>query len=110
MRDAKPASWFEPEAGTRFDAGEWVGGCLERGVSGILAAAGALPPAFFELGTGVAGELVQKLANYRIRMAVVVPDLAERPLRFREFAAEANRGRQLRFVASREEALAWLNA
>ncbi|MFG0260940.1 MAG: DUF4180 domain-containing protein [Novipirellula sp. JB048] len=28
-------------------------------------------PAFFDLSTGVAGELVQKAANYRVRLAIV---------------------------------------
>jgi hypothetical protein len=84
--------------------------CIEGGVGGLLFDAGALPPAFFELRTGVAGELVQKLVNYGIRMAAVVPDLESRPERFREFALEANRGRVFRFFATRPEAVAWLEA
>jgi hypothetical protein len=84
--------------------------CIEGGVLGLLFDAGALPPAFFELGSGVAGELVQKLTNYGIRMAAVVPDLESRPERFREFAREANRGRQFRFFATRREAVEWLEA
>ena len=53
---------------------------------------------------------MQKLVDYRVRMAAVVPDLAGCPERFREFAREANRGRQFRFFATREAALAWLHA
>ncbi len=68
---------------------------------------GALPAAFFDLSTGVAGELVHKLVNYW-RMAAVVPDLAAHSQRFGEFAREANQGRQLRFCATREDAIDWL--
>jgi hypothetical protein len=103
------AVFFEPEA-RPVDPVAAVFGCIEQGVQALLLDAGALPAAFFDLRTGVAGELVQKLVNYGIRMAAVVPDLAARPERFREFAREANAGRQFRFFATRDEATDWLGA
>ena len=90
------------------DASELVGRVLGSGTGALLLAVGALPPAFFELRTGFAGELVQKLVNYQIRTAAVVPDLGAYSERFREFAREANAGRQLRFFATRAEAVDWL--
>ncbi|MGH7288639.1 MAG: DUF4180 domain-containing protein, partial [Myxococcota bacterium] len=64
----------------------------------------------FDLRSGVAGDVVQKLVNYGVRMAAVVPDLDAQPPRFREFAREGNGGRQLRFFATRTEAIAWLTS
>ena len=85
-----------------------VAACFERGAQALLLDRSALPPAFFDLRTGVAGELVQKLAQYGIRLACVVPDLGAQPERFQEFAREANRGGRARFCGTREEALGWL--
>lgn len=100
--------FFEATGGGPFDPAALVGGCLEHGTHALLLDRAALPPAFFDLRTGVAGELVQKLVNYGLRMAAVVPDLGAQPLRFREFAREANAGHQLRFCATRDEAVEWL--
>ena len=83
---------------------------VEQGARALLFDAGALRTAFFDLSTGVAGELSQKLVNYGLRMAAVVPDLSAHSERFQDFAREANRGRQFRFFPTRAEAVAWLEA
>ena len=103
-------AFFEPEGARPVDPVAAVTGCIEHGAHALLLDAGALPPAFFELRSGVAGELVQKLVNYGIRMAAVVPDLGAQSARFQEFAREANAGRQFRFFATRGEAIDWLGA
>ncbi len=64
-----------------------------------------LDPRFFTLSTAVAGEIVQKLVNYRLRL-VVVGDISRyvaASTAFRDFVAEANRGRQTWFVADAAE-------
>ena len=101
-------AFFEPDDTRPTDPVAAVVGCIERGARGLLLDAGALPAAFFDLRTGVAGDVVQKLVNYGIRLAAVVPDLGAQPERFREFAREANEGRQFRFFATRGEAIDWL--
>jgi hypothetical protein len=53
-----------------------------------------LDPAFFDLSTGVAGDIVQKLANYRMT-ATIVGELPPHSEHFADFAREGN---QLRFV------------
>ena len=100
--------FFEPEGVRPVDPVRAVVACIEQETRALLLDAGALPAAFFDLRTGVAGEVVQKLVNYGIRMAAVVPDLAAHPPRFRQFAREANRGAQFRFFPTRAEAVAWL--
>lgn len=84
--------------------------CFEHGHASVLIDRGALPDAFFDLRTGLAGELAQRLTLYGVRLACVVPDLDAQPERFREYARESNAGRQVRFVGSRAEAEAWLAA
>ena len=54
-----------------------------------------IAPAFFALATGVAGAVVQKFVNYRLRL-VVVGDVTEHvaaSTALRDFVREANRGR-----------------
>lgn len=59
---------------------------------------------FFDLKTGLAGELVQKLVNYRLALEVVgdVTKYVERSSAFRDFVREANRGAHVRFTMQRE--------
>ena len=69
-----------------------------------------IPPAFFALATGVAGAVVQKFVNYRLRL-VVVGDVTEHvaaSTALRDFVREANRGGQTWFVADEEELTARL--
>jgi hypothetical protein len=60
-----------------------------------------LDPSFFDLRSGVAGEFLQKFANYGRRLAIVgdISTAVERSDALRDFVRECNRGHQLRFVA-----------
>ncbi|MFC7484314.1 DUF4180 domain-containing protein [Luedemannella flava] len=60
---------------------------------------------FFTLRTRMAGEIVQKFVNYRLRLVVVgdISDYVARSDALRDFVFEANRGRQLWFVADAGE-------
>jgi hypothetical protein len=64
--------------------------------------------AFYDLGSGIAGEIVQKFSNYRVRAVIVGSFESVRSKRFREFMAEANKGNKLRFTKEKDEALRWL--
>ena len=80
----------------------------EVGSSLLLLSEGVLHQDFFDLSTGLAGEISLKLSTYRVKTAIVV-DLESIPsLRFREWAGECNRGREIRFCANIEEAEDWL--
>jgi hypothetical protein len=91
-----------------FDPAAVAAACMEHDAQGVLLDEGALPAAFFDLRTGLAGELAQRLTLYGIRMAAVVPDPAAHAPSFQAFAREANRGRHLRFAPTREAAVRWL--
>lgn len=60
---------------------------------------------FFILSTGVAGEILQKFINYRVKAAVYgdYSRYTSKPLR--DFIYESNRGKDFFFVATREEAI-----
>lgn len=80
------------------------------GLDGLLLSEADLSPAFFRLGSGLAGEAFQKFTNYRLRVALVLPDPAAHGERFAELAHEHARHPLIRFFRSEAEARAWLGA
>ena len=60
---------------------------------------------FFRLSTGLAGEVLQKFINYRMKLAIVgdFSGYTSKPLK--DFIYESNSGRDIFFVATQEEAL-----
>lgn len=98
----------ERPLGSEQDALDLVGLCWEHSVSALLLPLAALSPAFFDLRTKVAGDMIQKFINYGIRAAAVIPQDVPATDRFREMAAEANKGTHFRIYESRQDALAWL--
>ena len=71
-----------------------------------------IAPAFFSLATGVAGAVVQKFVNYRLRLAIVgdVDEYVAGSTALRDFVRECNRGTQTWFVADETELAARLRA
>jgi hypothetical protein len=69
-----------------------------------------LAPAFFDLKTGVAGEVFQKFVNYRIPLAIVVPSPGMHGDRFEELAREHKNHPAVRFFTNEDDARAWLLA
>jgi hypothetical protein len=63
-----------------------------------------LDPAFFQLRSGLAGEFVQKIVNYQLKLAIVGDISAHVAASdaFRDFVKEANRGQTLFFVSHLE--------
>jgi hypothetical protein len=60
---------------------------------------------FFTLRTGLAGAIMQKFVNYRIRLAIVgdLPARSAGSTALRELVQESNRGNQIWFVADLDE-------
>jgi len=60
---------------------------------------------FLDLRTGIAGAVLQKLVNYRLRAAVVgdVSHASERSTAWRDFVREADRGKTCWFVGDARE-------
>ena len=76
------------------------------GVGRAILLDGQFAADFFDLSTGLAGEVVQKCVNYGIRVAVITTTLAERSTHFRQFAQESTRHGRFVFASSMDEALA----
>lgn len=90
---------------TMRDIGDVIGNCLG---ARLLLAEDDLSPEFFDLRTGLAGELLQKLVNYQIRTAIIVADPSLHGDRVVELAREHRRHPVVRFVDDETEAFAWL--
>ena len=78
------------------------------GQAGVIFTEDDLGPDFFELRSGLAGELLQKLVNYQLRAAIVLPNVERYGERFSELAREHRSHNLIRFVDSLDEAQAWL--
>ncbi|MBV2357172.1 DUF4180 domain-containing protein [Streptomyces sp. J2-1] len=82
-----------------------VGDAFGHGAEIVVVPVERVPDSFFRLRSGVAGAVVQKFVNYRLRLAVV-GDISARVAAsdaLRDFVRESNRGRQLWFVATESE-------
>jgi hypothetical protein len=83
--------------------------CFSAGTRAALLYAENLPEAFFDLSSGQAGAILQKLRTYGVRLAVVSPPGRVRAsTRFGEMVAEESRGRHFGLFESRDAAREWL--
>ncbi|MEZ5070814.1 MAG: DUF4180 domain-containing protein [Bacteroidales bacterium] len=64
---------------------------------------------FFDLKSGLAGAVLQKFSNYRVRLTIVADLSAQNSKSLRDFVRESNRTGHIRFVSSLEEALGGSN-
>jgi|SRR5580704_3706289 hypothetical protein len=127
MRDAgKPRMPLivAEHAGTRFvegppgqpfmqsinDATVLLEACFSNRAGSALLFASNLTPKFFDLSSGEAGAILQKLRDYRIRLAIVhTADTPRLSTRFAEMAEEESRGNYFRLFDSAEAARDWLS-
>lgn len=82
------------------DATDLIGDAFGRGATWVAVPIQRFHDDFFDLRTRVAGDIVQKFANYRIGLAVL-GDISPRTATsdaLRDFVREANQGRQLWFL------------
>jgi hypothetical protein len=94
----------------RIESAADVSGALEAAFADneLLLVESDLGPAFFDLRSGVAGELLQKFVNNRVPLAIVLPSPAAHGERFSELVREHRSHPVVRFFASGEEARHWL--
>lgn len=53
---------------------------------------------FFDLKTGIAGEILQKFSNYRVRLTVIGDFSDIKSKSWKDFMTESNRGRLVNFL------------
>ncbi len=78
------------------------------GEEGLLLEADMLGENFFDLSTGVAGELFQTFTNYGKRLAIVLPETHSYSESFRLLIEEHRRHSAIRFFNSSSLARQWL--
>lgn len=80
-------------------------GAAYAGAEVVAIPAGRLDDSFFRLSSGVAGEIMQKFVNYRVRLAVVGDISAHVAASgaLRDLVYETNKGNQVWFVNDLEE-------
>lgn len=95
--------------GTRLrrdrDAVDLIGMAFEHRADLIVLPVERLDDDFFRLRTRIAGEIIQKFVNSRLRLAIV-GDISRRldeSSALRAFVNESNRGKDVWFLASVEE-------
>jgi hypothetical protein len=87
------------------DAALIVEACLSAGVHAALVYTDNLTPRFFDLSSGEAGMVLDKLRFFQIRLAIVCPPgRVSLSSRFREIEAD-----DLRLFDTRDDAWRWLS-
>ena len=64
-----------------------------------------ITPAFFDLKNGIAGEILQKFSNYRVRLAIVGDFTPYSGKSIKDFIYESNQAGHINFVGSTAQAL-----
>jgi hypothetical protein len=65
---------------------------------------------FFDIKSGIAGEILQKFSTYRIRLAIVGDFSKYTSKSLNDFIFESNNGRHINFVSTYSEAIKILSA
>lgn len=90
---------------TTQDALDLIANAGYEGASYVILRENSFKPAFFDLKTGMAGEVLQKFTNYRMGIAIVGDFNNIESESLKAFITECNRGRQVAFVPDRDAAL-----
>ncbi|ASZ12729.1 DUF4180 domain-containing protein [Chitinophaga pendula] len=86
------------------DALDVIGNVRYQGAGSIIVESGQLHPDFFDLKTGVAGDILQKFSTYDTRLAIVGDFSIFNSNALRDFIYESNKGGRVNFVATIAEA------
>lgn len=87
------------------DALDALANARYRGCEALVVYRQSLSPAFFDLKTGLAGEILQKFSNYRMPLCIVGDFSAVKSKALRDFIYECNKGNLVFFKPSLQEGL-----
>lgn len=87
------------------DALDLMADCRYNGAESIIIQKENINPLFFDLKTGLAGEILQKFSNYRMRLAIVGDFKNYTSKSLRDFIFESNKTRRIIFVDTVDEAI-----
>ena len=90
---------------TAEDGLDLMGNLYYQGFDSIIIHEENLTPSFFDLKTGIAGEILQKFSNYRMRLAII-GNFEKYPAKsIQDFIFESNKVGRINFLGSVEEGL-----
>jgi hypothetical protein len=78
---------------------------MDSCAEGVIVHKGNIDKSFFELRSGLAGEMLQKVVNYRLRLAIVGDFSIYKSDSLHAFIYEANKSNTIVFVGTVGEAL-----
>jgi hypothetical protein len=78
---------------------------MDSGAEGIIVHQENIDESFFDLRSGLAGEMLQKVVNYRLRLAIVGDFSIYESKSLKAFILESNRSNTIVFVNTVGEAL-----
>lgn len=87
------------------DGLQLLAGLYDQDVDKIIVYEKNISPDFFDLKTGIAGEILQKFSNYRVRLVIVGDFTNYTGKSFRDFVYESNNHQQVNFVSGITEAI-----
>jgi hypothetical protein len=87
------------------DGLDLLGNLYYQGFDRIVIHDRNITPDFFDLKSGIAGEILQKFSTYRVRLAIVGDFSKYKSKSLNDFIYESNKGRHINFVASTTEAI-----
>jgi hypothetical protein len=86
------------------DALDIMGDCNYQGANKMILHEKNFIPAFFDLKTGIAGEILQKFSTYQVQLAIVGDFSKYTSKSLTDFIFESNKLGRINFVDSVEEA------
>ena len=90
---------------TAEDGLDLLGNLYYQGFDNIILNEKNITSDFFDLKNRMAGEILQKFSNYRVRLAIVGDFSKYKSNSLSDFIFESNKGRHINFVDSITEAL-----
>jgi len=87
-----------------------LGNTYYQGFERMIVHAENITPEFFDLKNGLAGEILQKFSNYRMRLVIVGDFSVYTGKAITDFIFESNKGKQVNFLSSVAEAVEKLAA
>ena len=113
LREHAGASFVEGTPGQPIlervtDVATLLEACFEHGTRRLLLYPENLTPHFFDLSSREAGEILQKLRNYHVHLAIVRTPELQLSTRFGELLADEEREPYFRLFDERAAAVEWL--
>lgn len=87
------------------DALDLIGNLYYQGFDKIIIYEKNLTPDFFDLKNKMAGEILQKVSNYRMKLTIIGNFSNLKSKSLNDFIYESNKGNQVNFKESLQEAL-----